>query len=101
MFRPVVAGDKRPANRLVLPTPPNMTLATALKELAEPTARGILESHGIPLWAWHRLREGGRGGTLFVDDRTELLAGRLRDFAAELQVPLTDGLVGIADEDTE
>jgi len=41
----------------------------------------LLASHGIPTRSWHRLREGGQGGKLFVDDRTEVLAERLRAFA--------------------
>jgi hypothetical protein len=99
-YRPVAALDKRPANRLVLPTVAGMSPAEALRHLSndETTAR-ILASHGIPEKAWHRLNEGK--GTVFVDDRTALLAARLRAFAEEVGVRLGPDLEGVADYDTE
>lgn len=98
VHRQVVPRDKRPANRLLLPTRPNQTVLDALTGLTPP-ARDILASHLIPTKSWHRLVEGN--GKLFVDDRTEELTARLRRFANEIKVPLGDVLVGIADEDTE
>jgi hypothetical protein len=98
VYRPVVANDKRPANRLIMPLRPNMTVLAALKDLPS-SANDILDSHGISTAAWHRLKEGK--GRLFVDDRTELLSGRLRKFADEISVPLGEVLFGIADDDTE
>jgi hypothetical protein len=98
VYRPVVVGDRRPANRIVLPLRPNLTVKKALEDFAPPD-KDILDSHGIPIKAWHRLKEGK--GQLFVDDRADHLTQRLADFAAELGVPLGPDLVGIADDDTE
>jgi hypothetical protein len=98
-YRAVVPGDRRPANRLVLPTTPGLTLQAALTEQLSEHADDVLESHGIPRTAWHRLREGN--GKAFVDDRAALLGRRLREFAHGLGVPLGPDLEGIADDDTE
>lgn len=105
VYRQVVPADNRPANRLVLPTPPKMSPLRALTDLdvvlPPSRAREVLASHGIPVTAWHRLREGGIGRRYFVDERTEYLSRQLRGFAAEVGVPLNNDLVGVADDDTE
>jgi hypothetical protein len=117
-YRPVIAKDSRPANRLVFPTVAGTSVGQALENLAvdgelfgdlfddlpdgpySPAwARMILESHGIPVNAWHRLKEGH--GDVFVDERAAFLESRLREFARSIGVPLGDGLVGVADDDTE
>ncbi|MET8261746.1 DUF262 domain-containing protein [Micromonospora sp. NPDC005205] len=126
-YRQVAPGDKRPANRLVMPTRPDVRLMDALKnldlsagqlradtprdpwsDLLERAASGgrrispperVLTSHGIPLKAWRRLCEGNK--TVFVDDRTDFLKQRLREFAAEIGVRLGDNLEGVADDDSE
>lgn len=121
VFRHVVPRDKRPANRLIFPTTANTTVLSALKALSPPTGPGlfdgfpepsnnpvvpsqtelILESHGIPIKAWRRLCEGGNGGQIFVEDRTELLVQRLRAFAARAGVPVSGAMIGAADDDSE
>ncbi|SIR90397.1 DUF262 domain-containing protein [Micromonospora avicenniae] len=120
VFKHVVPKDSRPANRLIFPTTPNIGVLAALKGLSptrgpdlfdgNPHQNGlvgrsmteqILESHGIPLKAWRRLCEGGNGNQIFVDDRTEYLAQRLRIFAARLDVPVGGNMEGMADDDSE
>ncbi|MEW2142665.1 DUF262 domain-containing protein [Micromonospora vinacea] len=112
-YRPVFAGHSEPANRLVFPTVPGISLWKSLAELAvdgglpedgslnpytKSGARKILESHGIPVPAWYRLRE--EQDDLFVADRTKLLEERLRMFGAFIGVPLGERLEGVADDDT-
>ncbi|MET8282612.1 DUF262 domain-containing protein [Micromonospora sp. NPDC005174] len=120
IFRHVVPRDPRPANRLIFPTTPNTSVLMALKGLDLPVGPGlfdgnpelrrlvgpskteqILESHGIPLKAWRRLCDGGNGGQIFVEDRTELLERRLRAFAEHLDVRVGGQLAGAADDDSE
>ncbi|GAB3189579.1 uncharacterized protein DUF262 [Micromonospora palomenae] len=120
VFRQVVPKDARPANRLIFPTTPNTSVLAALKGLTPPSGPGlfdgspelrrlvgrsmteqILDSHGIPVKAWRRLCDGGNGGQIFVDDRTEFLEQRLRAFAARLDVPVGGRLEGDASDDSE
>ncbi|MEV0216963.1 DUF262 domain-containing protein [Micromonospora sp. NPDC050695] len=120
IFRHVVPRDPRPANRLIFPTTPNTSVLAGLKGLDLPVGPGlfdgnpelrrlvgqsqteqILESHGIPLKAWRRLCDGGNGGQIFVEDRTELLERRLRAFADHLDVPVGGQVAGVADDDSE
>ncbi|KAB1947573.1 DUF262 domain-containing protein [Micromonospora sp. ALFpr18c] len=114
-YRSVVAGDSRPANKLVFPTVAGLGVEKSLTDLpadggglfdhdpASPYssagARRILESHAIPLSAWFRLKEGN--GALFVADRTRELEVRLRAFAEEIGFGLGDDLEGVADDDSE
>jgi hypothetical protein len=101
VFRPVAPRDNRPANRLIFPTTPNTSVLSALRNL-EPRMTGqILESHGIPFKAWRRLCDGGNGGQIFVDDRTEFLELRLRAFATRIGVPVGDDIEGEATDDSE
>ncbi|MEU1644299.1 DUF262 domain-containing protein [Micromonospora zamorensis] len=120
IFRHVVPRDPRPANRLIFPTTPNTSVLMALKGLDMPVGPGlfdgnpelrrlvgpskteqILESHGIPVKAWRRLCDGGIGGQLFIEDRTELLERRLRAFADHLGVQVGGQVAGAADDDSE
>ncbi|MEV0003071.1 DUF262 domain-containing protein [Micromonospora sp. NPDC050980] len=120
IFRHVVPKDSRPANRLIFPTTPNIGVLAALKgldplrgpglfdgdpELTSAVGRSmteqILDSHGIPIKAWRRLCEGGAGGQIFVDDRTDFLEQRLRAFAAHLDVRVGGKMEGVADDDSE
>ncbi|MBO4141923.1 DUF262 domain-containing protein [Micromonospora tulbaghiae] len=113
-YRKVVYGDSRPANRLILPTVPGQGLWTALENLPVSNlglfgdasdeqgpagARQIIESHGIPVSAWFRLKDGN--GDLFVEDRTKYLEGRLRIFADRMSIPVGGDLAGVADDDAE
>jgi hypothetical protein len=99
VFRQVVPGNSHPANRVVLPTPPGMSVRQALTEMWVSDPAAVLESHGIPMAAWHRLCEGdGRG---FVRARAEHLEGRLRAFMDTLELTGRTDLVGGSDDDTE
>jgi len=108
-YRPIVAQNSKPANRLIMPTPPGVTPEAALRGLAEHpalfnpgvpvTPEEILASHGIPEIAWHRLLSGDID--LFLEYRTEFLGKRLRDFARDMGVELTSDLEGVADDDTD
>jgi hypothetical protein len=108
-YRPIVPQDSRPANRLIMPTPPGVKPEAALRGLAEHpalvnrdapvTPLEVLNSHGIPQIAWHRLLDGDY--ELFLKHRTDFLGGRLRDFARDMGVELTLDLVGVADDDTD
>ncbi|MFF3869045.1 DUF262 domain-containing protein [Micromonospora sp. NPDC001898] len=111
-YRPVVSGDSRPANRLILPTIAGYGVERSLLDLpliqrgffdgtvlGSAGAQEILDSHGIPRAAWFRLNEGR--GDLFVEDRTAYLGKRLRVFAAQIGVRLGDNLEGVADDDSE
>ena len=105
-YRPVVPGDSRPANRLIFPTVAGRGVKDSLVDMlvggvpiSHVMARQIVQSHGIPLSAWHRLGDGR--GDLFVEDRTAFLEERLRAFAARIGVPLGHRLEGVADDDSE
>ncbi|OZV83109.1 hypothetical protein CA850_06325 [Micromonospora echinospora] len=126
-YRQVVPGDRRPANRLILPTTPGVRLLDALDNLELSAgqsrtelddvwqdlltarypdahvlsrAEQVLHSHGIPVIAWHRLRDGKR--TLFLDDRSRFLKERLWTFAEQVGVPLGSAVQeGASDDDSE
>ncbi|MFJ6199311.1 DUF262 domain-containing protein [Micromonospora sp. NPDC092111] len=114
-YRSVLSNDSRPANKLVLPTVAGIGLEKSLTDLAvdggglfddggkspysSAGARRIIESHGIPVSAWYRLKE--ENGELFVADRTAYLGERLRVFAEGIGVRLGDNLEGVADDDSE
>ncbi|MEW2442732.1 DUF262 domain-containing protein [Micromonospora marina] len=114
-YRSVVANDSRPANKLVFPTIAGIGVEKSLTDLAvgggglfdddgkspysSAGARRILKSHGIPVSAWFRLKEGN--GELFVADRTRHLESRLRAFADRMGVRLGEDLQGVADDDSE
>ncbi|MFI7553842.1 DUF262 domain-containing protein [Micromonospora sediminimaris] len=114
-YRSVLANDSRPANKLIFPTVAGIGVEKSLTDLAvdggglfdqdgkspysSAGARRILKSHGIPVSAWYRLKEGS--GEQFVADRTRYLEGRLRIFAEGIGVRLGDDLEGVADDDSE
>jgi len=105
-YRPIYEKEGRPANRLILPTPPGTGLLQALRGLADSdalygldTTKQILKSHGVPEMAWHRMC-GGQA-ELFLEYRAQYLGERLRDFAGDIGVPLDRDLVGVADDDTD
>lgn len=99
IFRSIVDGDGRPANRIVLPTPVGMSAAQALRDIWAGQPAEVLASHGIPGSAWQRLREGDGPG--FVRERTEFLAVCLRDFVAQLGASFDGDLIGGGDDDTD
>lgn len=111
-YRPILQGDQRAANRLVLPTVAGTNVHRALLDLPTPSmldfgdgpfsyafTKRFLASHGIPELAWQRLMDGN--DELFLERREVFLADRLRRFAKGIGVPLGPGLVGVADDDTD
>ncbi|GIF65227.1 hypothetical protein Ais01nite_32620 [Asanoa ishikariensis] len=101
-YRPIVNGDRRPANRLLMPTPPGVSIWRALEELdqlAWLSHEEVLRSHAITARSWRRFREGLPG--VLVDDRHAYLESRLRAFADGLGVPLGRSLEGDSDDDTD
>ncbi|MEV6965200.1 DUF262 domain-containing protein [Hamadaea sp. NPDC051192] len=99
IYRPVVDGDSRPANRLILPTPPRMSARKALTDLWAYDHGRVLQSHGIPKAAYDRLVEGDGDG--FVAARAAYLNERILEFAGSLDIPLLPDLEGDSDDDTE
>jgi len=87
-----------PGNRLILPTPPGVSLRQALVKLA-PERESVLESHGIPQRALSCLRdEDGEG---FIKERAAYLADRERVFIKDMGVEPSSEILGEADIDTE
>jgi hypothetical protein len=101
-YRQVVTGTpsaSSPANRLILPTPPRVSLRRALVDLSGDQEAAICGSHGIPSEALARLKAGDGEG--FITERAAYLAHRERAFMVELGVEPSAVVVGEADIDTE
>jgi Protein of unknown function DUF262 len=88
-----------PANRLVFPTRPGVSVRKALIGAPRALERELCYSHGIPEEALARLREGDDVG--FVELRSEFLAGEEREFIREMGVEPSDQWQGEADIDTD
>lgn len=87
-----------PGNRLILPTPPGVSLRRALLSLL-PEQEVVLETHGIPQRALSYLRDGDGEG--FIKERAGYLADRERVFMTNFGVELSSEILGEADIDTE
>lgn len=87
-----------PGNRLILPTPPGVSLRRALLRLL-PEQEAVLESHGIPRRALSYLRDGDGEG--FIKERAAYLADRERAFMANFDVEPSSEIIGETDIDTE
>ncbi|MEV6342644.1 DUF262 domain-containing protein [Actinoplanes sp. NPDC051851] len=89
-------GPRRssPANRLMLPTAPGMSIRRALID-AEPE---LLASHGVPEAAVELLAEGDEDG--FIRERERFLAAKEREYIAAFDVEPPVDLVGGAEIDT-
>ncbi|MGH3943012.1 MAG: DUF262 domain-containing protein [Pseudonocardiaceae bacterium] len=92
------ASISNPANRLILPTPPGVSLRRALLDISIQNEK-IIESHGIPQRALFCLRDGDEEG--FIKERAAYLANRERTFITELGVESSSEILGEADIDTE
>ncbi|WP_335986118.1 DUF262 domain-containing protein [Glycomyces sp. MUSA5-2] len=79
-YRHVVSRptESKPANRLVFPTGPRISVRRALVDLDDRTRPEILESHGIPEAAWWALKIGEH--KTFVEERTRFLVGEEKKF---------------------
>ncbi|MBB6475780.1 GmrSD restriction endonuclease domain-containing protein [Sphaerisporangium rubeum] len=88
-----------PANRLIMPTAPRVSVRNTLLNLPDHLRDVVLASHGIPLQAWELLRVNDDEG--FVEMRRTTLAARERAFMATLGLTAGVDVVGEADIDTE
>ncbi|MDG6105165.1 DUF262 domain-containing protein [Dactylosporangium aurantiacum] len=94
-----ISSGSHPANRLILPTPPGVSLRKALAALPAELEDSVLTSHGIPRVAVERLRDGDLEG--FIKERAAHLADRERSFMVTLGVEPAVDIQGDADIDTE
>lgn len=93
-----LAAASSPANRLIMPTAPRVSLKNALLDLPDRLRTDVLASHGIPRHALDRLMAGDDEG--FIEVRRAALAARERDFMAKFGLSADPDLVGEADIDT-
>jgi hypothetical protein len=102
-YRHVVTRDaesvSHPANRLILPTDPGLSIRRALLELPRAVRDKVLVSHGIPEEAMDRLAaDDGEG---FIQARARLLIVRERDFMTEVGIEPPGTETADAEIDTE
>lgn len=102
-FRHVVpASDplgSSPANRLMFPTPPGLSVRRALIELPDAIADRVAGSHCIPEASMRALKAGQDSD--FVALRARTMADRERQFMGQIGVEAPPQLVGETDIDTE
>ncbi|OIK05083.1 DUF262 domain-containing protein [Streptomyces monashensis] len=94
-----VPGASSPANRIVMTTPPGVSIRQALIRLAEDGRTDILDSHGVSLASIEHLKADAF--TEFILARQHELAARERQFIESLGIKSADKEVGEADIDTE
>ncbi|MFE6634214.1 DUF262 domain-containing protein [Streptomyces tendae] len=94
-----VPGASSPANRIVMTTPPGVSIRQALIRLAEEGRTDILDSHGVSLASIAHLKSDEF--TEFILARQSELAARERQFIESLGIKSADKEVGEADIDTE
>jgi len=93
-----LAAASSPANRLIMPTRPRISLRNTLLQLPEHLRGEVLASHGIPEAAWVKLAQGDDEG--FITERRAALAERERNFMARYGLS-ADTTEGETDIDTE
>ncbi len=104
-YRHIVASgtaggnEQSPANRLIMPTAPGLSVRRALLTLAPDARDDVLASHGIPPEAMSLLRDGDDQG--FIASRARHLAERERDFILRQGIQPADAAAGEAEIDTE
>ncbi|MGW5614548.1 DUF262 domain-containing protein [Streptomyces sp. NPDC003877] len=94
-----VPGASSPANRIVMRTPPGVSIRQALIKLAEEGRADILDSHGVSLTSIEHLKADQF--TEFIHARQHEVAARERQFIESLGIESADREVGEADIDTE
>ena len=104
-YQHVVLGEPsspHPANRLILPTDPGVSIRRALLNLGHgnsPLFEEILISHGVQ---WEALRElAQEDGEGFIRARADFLAAEERSFIIEMGIEPATEAIGEADIDTE
>lgn len=96
--RPGLTAASSPANRLILPTAPRISVRRTLISLPSHLRHDVLAGHGIPEEALERLAAGDEEG--FIEIRQTTLAERERAFMAHFGL-IADPVVGEADIDTD
>ncbi|KJE24604.1 Protein of unknown function DUF262 [Frankia torreyi] len=92
-------GEQSPANRLIMPTVPGLSVRRALLALAPDVADAVLASHGIPPEAMALLQGGDDQG--FIAHRAKHLAEREREFIVRKGIRPADATAGETEIDTE
>jgi hypothetical protein len=95
--KPGLAAASSPANRVILPTAPRVSVKNALLTLPDDRREAVLASHGIPASALDQLHAGDDEG--FIKTRQSHLAERERVFMSRFGFHVTDE-IGEADIDT-
>ena len=95
---PGLRAVSSPANRLIMPTRPRISVRRALLELPREIRQDVLKSHGIPDDAFTLLADGD--GTGFIEARQGFLAEGERQFMARYGLTAVPG-AGETDIDTE
>lgn len=94
-----IEGASSPANRVVMSTPPGLSIRKALIDLAAEDDTDVLGSHGVSLKAVERLKENDQTG--FIKTRQHELATRERAFIEDMGILPPEQEAGEADIDTE
>ncbi|MFI0722241.1 DUF262 domain-containing protein [Streptomyces sp. NPDC021224] len=94
-----VPGASSPANRIVMTTPPGVSIRQALIRLAEEGRTDILDSHGVSLASIEHLKADDYTGFIITHQRE--VAARERQFIESLGIESADKEFGEADIDTE
>lgn len=94
-----VHGASSPANRIVMETPPGMSIRQALIRLAEEDKTEILESHGVSLASVEKLKSDNYAD--FIAARQHEVASREKEFIESLGILPSTREFGEADIDTE
>ncbi|MFH8582983.1 DUF262 domain-containing protein [Streptomyces celluloflavus] len=94
-----VPGASSPANRIVMTTPPGVSIRQALIRLTEEGETDILDSHGVSLASIEHLKADEFSD--FIHARQHELAAREQQFIESLGIKSADKEVGEADIDTE
>lgn len=94
-----VPQASHPANRLIFPTRPGVSVRAALMNLRPGIAEKVMASHGIPPSALQSLQSRDDEG--FIIKRAELLITKERSFMAQMGIEPAEELGGETDIDTE
>lgn len=92
-------SSSHPANRMIMPTAPGVSVRSALKNLEGSVRTAVLDSHGIPRKAQERLVAGD--DEEFILERAAELEAREREFMIEMGIEPAAERSGEADIDTE
>ncbi|MCB5911285.1 DUF262 domain-containing protein [Streptomyces pinistramenti] len=94
-----VPGASSPANRIVMATPPGISIRQALIRLAEEGATDILDSHGVSPSSVEYLKDDEYAD--FIAARQHEVASREKAFIESLGIQSSEQEFGEADIDTE